>query len=50
VVAAFLEVPLELGVGGPVRLVPFPVGLDRAVVRFGERFLGFLRRALQGAW
>src|SRR2546421_234833 len=42
VVAAFLELPLEFGVRGPVRLVPFPVGLYGAVVRLGERLLGLL--------
>src|SRR5207244_9844880 len=42
VVAAFLELLLELGVRGPVRLVPFPVGLYGAVARLRERLLGFL--------
>src|SRR6516162_9524657 len=50
VVTAFLELPLEFGVRGPVRLVPFPVGSHCAVVRLRERLLGFLRRALQGSW
>jgi hypothetical protein len=49
VVAAFLELPLELGVRGPVRLVPLPVGPYGAVARLRERFLGFLRRALESA-
>jgi hypothetical protein len=49
VVAAFLELPLELGVRGPVRLVPLPVGLYGAVARLRERLLGFFRRALESA-
>jgi hypothetical protein len=48
-VAAFLELPLELGVRGPVRLVPLPVGPYGAVARLRERLLGFLRRALESA-
>jgi hypothetical protein len=49
VVAAFLELPLELGVRGPVRLVPLPVGPYGAVARLRERLLGFFRRALESA-
>jgi len=49
VVAAFLELPLELGVRGPVRLVSLPVGPDGAVARLRERLLGFFRRALESA-
>jgi hypothetical protein len=48
-VAAFLELPLELGVRGPVRLVPLPVGPYGAVARLRERLLGFFRRALESA-
>jgi hypothetical protein len=48
-VAAFLELPLELGVRGPVRLVSLPVGPYCAVARLRERLLGFLRRALESA-
>jgi hypothetical protein len=49
VIAAFFERPLELGVRGPVRLVPLPVGPYGAVARLRERLLGFLRRALESA-
>src|SRR4029077_9046982 len=49
-VAAFLERPLELGVRGAKRLVPFPRCLHGAGERPGERVLGLLRRASQGAW
>jgi hypothetical protein len=47
VVAAFLELPLELGVRGPVRLVSLPVGPYGAVACLRERLLGFFRRALE---
>jgi hypothetical protein len=49
VVAAFLELPLELGVRGPVRLVSLPVCPYGAVARLRERLLGFFRRALESA-
>jgi GT2 family glycosyltransferase len=49
VVAAFLELPLELGVRGPVRLVPLTVCFYGAVARLRERLLGFFRRALESA-
>jgi hypothetical protein len=49
VVAAFLELPLELDVRGPVRLIPLPVGPYGAVTHLRERLLGFLRRALESA-
>jgi len=49
VVAAFLELPLELGVRGPVRLVSLPVGPYGAVARLREGLLGFFRRALESA-
>ena len=49
VVTAFLERPLELGVRGAERLVPFPVYLHGTGKRPGESLPGLLRRALKGA-